>query len=128
MRQFLIEKDSDVNKSHLTYSRFEVFSAGTHPEPVNPIAIQVMQSVGIDISDYQSNLIDEYLEVGLDYVITVCDDAKELCPTFPTTAKIIHKSFPDPATAKGTDKEILSDYIKVRDMLRPFCKDFVESI
>ena len=106
--------------------KVEVYSAGTHPEPVNPVAIKVMQSLCVDISQHQSNQIDEYLNLDLDYVITVCDSAKELCPTFPFASKVIHKSFPDPAKAKGTDEEVLVVYTKVRDMLKSFCKEFLQ--
>ncbi|MEE2699735.1 MAG: arsenate reductase ArsC [Bacteroidota bacterium] len=107
--------------------KIHLFSAGTHPEPVNPIAVKVMEMASIDISYYQSNLIDDYLSLDLDYVITVCDSAKELCPTFPTAGKIIHQSFPDPAKAEGSAEQILSTYISVRDMLKSFCKDFVQT-
>ena len=106
--------------------KVEVYSAGTHPEPVNSVAIKVMQSLCVDISQHQSNLIDEYLNLDFDYVITVCDTAKELCPTFPSAGKVIHKSFPDPAKAKGTDEEVLAVYTKVRDMLNSFCKEFLQ--
>lgn len=106
--------------------KVEVYSAGTHPEPVNPKAIKVMQSLCVDISQHQSNKIDEYLNLDIDYLITVCDSAKELCPTFPFASKVIHKSFPDPAKAKGTDEEVLVVYTRVRDMLKSFCKDFLQ--
>ncbi|OUV76125.1 MAG: protein tyrosine phosphatase [Flavobacteriales bacterium TMED123] len=106
--------------------KVEVYSAGTHPEPVNSVAIKVMQSLCVDISQHQSNLLDEYLNLDFDYVITVCDSAKELCPTFPSASKVIHKSFPDPAKAKGTDEEVLAVYKKVRDMLKSFCKEFLQ--
>jgi len=107
--------------------KVEVYSAGTHPEPVNAVAIKVMQSLCVDISQHQSNQIDEYLNLDLDYVITVCDSAKELCPTFPSASKVIHKSFPDPAKVKGSKNEVVLTYVKVRDMLKEFCKDFVQN-
>lgn len=109
-----------------TKDKVEVYSAGTHPEPVNPMAIKVMKSLSVDISHHQSNQIDDYLDLDLDYIITVCDRAKELCPTFSTVSKVIHKSFPDPAKAKGTDEEVLAVYTKVRDMLKSFCRGFCE--
>ena len=105
----------------------QVFSAGTHPEKVNPIAIKVMQMEYIDISHHKSNLVDDYLNEELDYVITVCDDANKKCPHFPSTAKKIHKRFPDPAKAKGTETEILKAYRDVRDSLKEFAMDFVEN-
>ena len=104
----------------------QVFSAGTHPEKVNTKAIHVMQLVGLDISNHKSNLVDEFIHMDLDYVITVCDDANERCPYFPTVAKKMHKSFPDPAKAKGTEKEILKVYKDVRDSLKEFAMDFVK--
>ena len=107
--------------------KVEVYSAGTHPEPVNPMAIKVMQRLCIDISNHKSNQIEDYLELQLDYIITVCDSAKEICPTFTSAAKLIHKSFPDPAKAKGTDEEVFLVYVKVRDMLKSFCKNFVKN-
>ena len=110
-----------------TTDKAKVFSAGTHPEKVNPLAIKVMQMECVDIACHQSNLVDDYLNMDLDYVITVCDDANEKCPHFSSTAKKIHKSFPDPAKAKGTKKEVVLTYVKVRDMLKEFCKDFVQN-
>ena len=105
----------------------QVFSAGTHPEKVNSIAIKVMQMECIDISHHKSNLVDDYLNEELDYVITVCDDANENCPHLSSTAKKIHKSFPDPAKAKGDKTQVILAYVKVRDMLKGFCKDFVQN-
>ena len=106
--------------------RVQVFSAGTHPERVNTKAIHVMQLEGLDISNHKSNLVDEFIHMDLDYVITVCDDANERCPYFSTVAKKMHKSFPDPAKAKGTEKEILKVYKDVRDSLKEFAMDFVK--
>ena len=110
-----------------TSDKVQVFSAGTHPEEVNTFAIKVMQMKCVDIAHYESNLVDDYLNIHLDYVITVCDDANEKCPHFSFTAKKIHKSFPDPAKAKGAKNEVVLTYVKVRDMLKEFCKDFVQN-
>ena len=110
-----------------TADKAQVFSAGTHPEKVNPLAIKVMQMECVDIAHHQSNLVDDYLNIDFDYVITVCDDANEKCPHFSSTAKKIHKSFPDPAKAKRVKNEIVLTYVKVRDMLKEFCKDFVQN-
>ena len=107
--------------------KVQVFSAGTHPEKVNPIAIKVMQMEYIDISHHKSNLVDNYLNEELDYVITVCDDANAKCPHFSSSAKRLHKGFPDPAKAKGTETEILKVYRDVRDSLKEFAMDFVEN-
>ena len=95
----------------------EVFSAGTHPEKtVNPYAVTVMMEKGIDISPHNPKNADEFLKNSFDYVITVCDNAKETCPVFTGNVKHkLHIGFEDPALAKGTDEEILSVYRKTRD-------------
>lgn len=104
----------------------QVFSAGTHPEKVNTNAIIVMEKKGVDISKNKSNHVSEYMEIDFDYMITVCDNAKENCPIFPNAKHVIHKSFPDPAKEKETEKEILHTYANVRDSLKEFVLDFVE--
>ena len=106
-------------KNMLSSKEFEIFSAGTHPEKVNPHAVAVMRDFGIDISNNQSNHIDDYLEIKFDYVITVCDNAKEICPLFPNS-NVIHKSFIDPAKSKGTDKELHKVYNEVAIELRDY--------
>ena len=102
----------------------QVYSAGTHPEGVNVHARHVMKVAGVDISNHTSNHVNDYMNMDFDYVITVCDNAKERCPYFPTIAEKVHESFPDPAGAKGTDVEVMKEYIKVRDMLKSYFKDF----
>ena len=104
----------------------EIFSAGIETNGVNRLAIAVMKEDGIDISHHTSNHIDEYKNIDFDYVVTVCDNAKERCPIFPSSAKKFHKNFPDPAKAKGTEEEILQEFRKVRDMIKLYCKEFVE--
>tara|TARA_B110000240_G_C13481525_1_gene445534 strand:- start:1433 stop:1870 length:438 start_codon:yes stop_codon:yes gene_type:complete len=104
----------------------DVFSAGTKPEPVNKYAIKVMSQIGIDISLYNSNNVNEYSSMSFDYIITVCDKAKVLCPVFSNSHQFIHKSFLDPADAKGTEDEIILQYIEVRDQLTNFLKDFLQ--
>lgn len=105
--------------------KVEVYSAGTHPEKVNPYAVKVMQRYGIDISENKSNNLEEYKDIEFDFVITVCDSAKESCPVFACT-NVIHKSFPDPAKVKGTDEELIEIYSDVRDNLKIFLKQFLE--
>ena len=104
----------------------EVYSAGIETHGVNPKAIAVMKEDGIDISGHTSNHINEYRNIDFDYVITVCDNAKERCPFFPSNAKKFHYNFPDPAKAKGSDEEIMNEFRKVRDMIKSYCKEFVE--
>jgi len=98
----------------------EVFSAGTAAEGmVNPYAIKVMAEAGVDISRHTSGSIEQYLAQPFDYVITVCDGAKEACPVFTGNVKRrLHMGFEDPAAAKGTDDEVLPVYRKVRDQIR----------
>lgn len=97
--------------------RYEAFSAGTHPSKVNPYAVEAMRRLGIDISNHRSKSIEEFKDHEFDYVITVCDNARENCPYFPGKM-VIHQSFPDPASKKGTDHEILAEFIKVRDQIK----------
>lgn len=85
-----------------------------------------MQEDGIDISNHTSNNIDEYYNIDFDFVITVCDNAKERCPFFPTKAKKIHQNFPDPVKAIGTDKEVKEQFRQIRQLIKDFCKTFVE--
>ena len=94
------------------------FSAGTEPSKVNPYAVRVMQEIGIDISDHRSKSVDEFLDQDLDYVVTVCDHAKEVCPFFPGGRKALHKGFQDPAAVAGTEDEKLSLFRHVRDEIR----------
>ena len=98
-------------------SSLEVFSAGTNPaQRVNPNAIKVMNEIRIDISKGHSKNVDQYINQSFDYVITVCDNAKETCPVFTGDVKHkLHIGFDDPADATGTEEEVLSVYRRVRD-------------
>jgi len=84
-----------------------------------------MQEVGIDISNHTSNNIDEYRHIDFDFVITVCDHAKERCPFFSTKAKKFHQNFPDPAKARGTDEEIMQQFRQVREQIKSYSRKFV---
>lgn len=111
---------------HFTDGRkIKVYSAGVETHGVNPKAIATMKEDGIDISNYTSNNIEEYFDVDFDYVITVCDNAKERCPFFPTKAKKFHYNFPDPAKATGTDEEINAEFTRVRQLIKNYCETFV---
>ncbi|MBP1673466.1 MAG: protein tyrosine phosphatase [Bacteroidetes bacterium] len=104
-----------------------VRSAGTKPEKqVNKYAVQVMSEIGIDISNHTPHFVDEYIAEPWDYVITVCDHAKEVCPVFTGNVKNrLHLGFEDPADATGTDEEKLIVYRKIRDQIKQgFIKDF----
>lgn len=92
---------------HFAGDKAEIFSAGVETHGVNPRAIAIMKEDGIDISKHRSKNIDEYFNIDFDFVITVCDNAKESCPFFPTKAKkMFHQNFPDPAKSTGTEEEI----------------------
>lgn len=119
---------SQIAEGYLKYfavDKAEVFSAGIETHGVNPKAIAVMKEDGIDISNHTSNNIEEYRKVDLDYVITVCDNAKENCPFFPSNAIMFHQNFPDPVKAKGSDQEIMEEFRNVRNMIKTYCKAFI---
>lgn len=102
---------------HLAGERLGVASAGSKPSSVNPLAIEAMAEQGIDISDYRSKHLNEFLTHPFDYVITVCDNAAESCPLFPGKAERVHWSFPDPAAVTGSHVEKLNAFREVRDDL-----------
>jgi arsenate reductase len=110
----------------MTVGKAHVYSAGVETHGVNPKAINTMKEIGIDISSHSSNNITEYFDVNFDYVITVCDNAKERCPYFPTKAVKLHYNFPDPAKARGTEDEINEQFRSVRAMIKTYCEKFVE--
>jgi arsenate reductase (thioredoxin) len=104
--------------------RFEVQSAGTRPAQVRPEAITVMKELGIDISGHRSKHVNEFKGQAFDYVLTVCDNAKESCPVFPGQTKRIHKAFEDPAAFQATEAERLARFRRVRDEIRDYLKNF----
>ncbi|HTZ96025.1 MAG TPA: arsenate reductase ArsC [Terriglobales bacterium] len=95
--------------------RFEVLSAGTNPGGVNQLAIEAMQEIGIDISKHRSKNVNEFLGQPIEYVVTVCDRAKESCPIFPGTYKFLSWSLDDPAAVTGTKEEKLQFFRRIRD-------------
>lgn len=121
---------SQIAEGYLRYlakEKAEIYSAGIETHGVNPKAIATMKEDGIDISGYTSNNIDEYRNINFDFVITVCDNAKENCPYFPATAKIFHHNFQDPAKAAGTEEEINLVFGKVRNEIKNYCEKFINS-
>jgi arsenate reductase len=111
---------SQIAEGYLRYftgDKAQVYSAGIETHGVNPKAIEVMKMDGIDISHHTSNNINEYLDIDFNLVLTVCDNAKESCPYFPTKALKFHYNFPDPAKATGTDEQIMDQFIAVRYMM-----------
>jgi arsenate reductase len=112
---------------HFGKNKVEVFSAGIETHGVNPRAISSMKEDGIDISHHTSNNVNEYAHLTFDYVITVCDNAKEKCPYFPAQVKLFHHDFPDPAKAKGTEEEIMKQFRSTRELIKDYMKDFIKT-
>ena len=120
---------SQIAEGYLKYlanGKAEIYSAGIETHGVNPKAIETMAADGIDISNHTSNNVDEYTNIDFDYVITVCDHAKESCPYFPTKAVKLHCNFPDPAKVKGTEEEVKEAFASVRKMIKSYCENFVK--
>ncbi len=111
--------------NHFAGGRAYVYSAGIEAHGVNPRAIATMKKDGIDISNHTSNLVSEYENIDFDFVITVCDNAKEKCPYFPSDAQKFHYNFPDPAKARGTEEEIEREFDEVREIIKKYCLSFV---
>lgn len=109
---------------HDAGDRFEVESAGTKPGQVRQEAIAVMKELGIDISEHRSKSVDEFAGQSFDYVLTVCDSAKESCPIYPGHANRLHRNFEDPAAAGGSENERLAVFRRVRDQLRDYLRRF----
>jgi arsenate reductase len=113
---------------HDAGDRFEVESAGACATVVRPEAIAVMQELGIDISSHWSKTVGEYKNRSFDYVLTVCDNAKESCPIYPGHANHLHQNFEDPAACKGSEQEKLAAFRKVRDEIREYLRKLADQI
>ena len=111
---------------HFAGDKAVIYSAGVETHGVNPKAIATLKEDGIDISSHTSNNIDEYRDIDFDYVITVCDNAKERCPYFPTNAVKFHHNFPDPAKAVGSDDEVREEFRTVRSMIKEYSENFIK--
>ena len=103
--------------------RFEPYSAGTEPGGVHPLAIEAMRDAGIDITSHYSKSTDEFKGTEFDYVVTVCDHAKEYCPFFPGAKNYIHQSFTDPSSVEGTKEEQAEVFTRVRDEIKDWLKE-----
>jgi arsenate reductase len=112
---------------HYGKDRIEVASAGTQPSSVNPVAIQVMQEIGIDISGHRSKHLDELRGQFFDVVITVCDHARDACPVFPGGVTQLHWGFPDPPHHKEITDKVVDEFRRVRDMIHKKFKRYAES-
>ncbi len=109
---------------HIAGDRFDVRSAGTKPVAVRPEAIAVMKEIGIDISGNRSKHVNEFSSESFDYVLTVCDSAKEGCPIYPGHTNRFHHSFEDPAGVQGTLEERLAAFRRVRDQINNYLANF----
>jgi len=110
---------------HFAGDHAKVYSAGVETHGVNPRAIATMKEDGIDISSHTSNHVDEYRDIDFDFVITVCDHAREVCPYFPTNAQKFHHNFPDPAKATGDEATIMASFKAVREQIKEYCREWV---
>ncbi len=108
-------------------SAFEVFSAGTEPRTVHPLAIKAMQELGIDISDQTAKGIEAFAtEPAMDLVVTVCYEAQETCPYFPNARRQVHWGFPDPSRVTGSEAERLAAFRHIRDLIAAKIDQFLE--
>jgi arsenate reductase (thioredoxin) len=116
---------------HLKGDALEACSAGVAPSTLNPDAVRVMAEVGVDISGYRSKHLDEFQDRKIDYVVTVCDHARETCPVFHGGATVVHQAFDDPphlAAGAMTDAERLAPYRRVRDEIRAFIETLPDTL
>ena len=112
---------------HITRNKYEIYSAGTKPSIVRPEAIKALAEIGIDISENRSKSVEEFVREEIDYILTVCDNAKENCPYFPAKTKVVHHSFEDPADVQGDEKARLNAFRKIRDEIGEYFEnDFVK--
>jgi len=111
---------------YLGGDKFEVFSAGTKPTQVNPLAIKVMAEMGVDISSHRSKYVKKFIGQKFDYVVTVCDNAKQICPIFPGNSQKIHWDVDDPAEIEGAEEKKLIIFRKVRDQIKEYILQFLK--
>jgi len=112
--------------NHLKSDVIEAYSAGIHPIGVNPKTIEVMAEAGVDISGHESKHIDDLAGIDFDYVVTVCDNAREQCPVFPGKVKLFPKSFEDPYFATGSEEKVMAEFRRVRDQIKAFVEKLPE--
>lgn len=113
---------------HMAGEHVEVYSAGVERSFVRPQAIEAMRERGIDITNQRSKSVDEFVGQKFDYVITVCDNARDRCPVFPTETERIHWSFDDPAKAEGDEEAVLAVFRRVRDEIEECLRKFSEQV
>jgi arsenate reductase len=113
---------------HLKSDVIDVYSAGISPAGLSSRAVKIMAEAGVDISQQYSKHMDDLQGIDFDYVITLCDNVRELCPVFPGRAKVIHRGYEDPSFMFGTEQEIMAAFRKLRDELRAFIETLPESL
>lgn len=114
---------------HICGNRFEIHSAGTRPIDVSPEAVEALAEIGIDISSNRSKSVDSFAGREFDYVLTVCDNARENCPYFPARTKLVHHAFEDPWLAPGGYEQRLAAFRRVRDRIDAYLReDFVKNV
>ena len=111
---------------HFSKKGAQIYSAGVETHGLNPRAVAVLHEDGIDISAHRSKHVSELAHIDFDFVITVCDNARESCPFFPTKTRTLHQNFRDPAQTKGTEEEIERAFRETRDEIKAFCRRFAE--
>lgn len=107
---------------------YDIYSAGTKPSIVRPEAIKALKELNIDISDNRSKSIDEFEHKKIDFILTVCDNAKENCPYFPAQTKIIHHSFEDPTDTVGDEETRIEAFRKIRNEIKSYLPEFIREI
>ncbi|MDN3596167.1 arsenate reductase ArsC [Zunongwangia endophytica] len=121
---------SQIAHAYLKYFSFKkanIYSAGIEKHGVNPRAIAIMQEDGIDISEQSSNLVEEYLDIEFDFVITVCDHAKEVCPEIASNQSVrFHQNFRDPSKVRGNTQKIYDAFEETRNQIKDYCRSFVK--
>lgn len=118
---------SQIAEGYLRYfagNKAMIYSAGLEAHGVNSSAIATMAEEGLDISKHTSNHLNDYQGVDFDFIITVCDNAREHCPYYPAGALQFHHNFPDPARAHGTDQQIAEKFREVRNLIRVYTENF----
>ena len=120
---------SQMAEGYLRYfggDRVNIYSAGIETHGLNKMAVKIMHEDAIDISGHTSNHIDEYQKIHFDYILTVCDHAKENCPYFPSKAQRFHHNFSDPSKLKGNAEDIHQAFKNTRNEIKDYAKSFIE--
>ncbi|HOI77155.1 MAG TPA: arsenate reductase ArsC [Methanofastidiosum sp.] len=110
--------------NNICENAFEAYSAGSAPTRINPFSIEALKEIGIDISSHYSKSTEDFMNMQFDYVITVCDNAKETCPFFPGAKNYMHKRFEDPSSVEGTNEDKLNAFRKSRDEIKRWIIEF----